>query len=87
VCLCGNVKKETTIYHPYTISLSRTAYTYDGKAKKPSVTVKDSKGKKISSDYYSVKYDDAKKVGTHYVTITFKKKYSGTVPKWYTIQR
>ena len=38
------------------MSLSTTTYTYDGKVKKPKVTAKDKKGKKIAAKYYTVKY-------------------------------
>ena len=87
---CGNVPKDakvTTIYYPKTITLSTTSYTYNGKVKKPSVTVKDAKGKKISSKYYTVSYSKGRKnVGRYTVTIKFKGNYSGTVKKTFTIK-
>ncbi len=71
----------TTIYKASKVKLSTTEYTYNGKAKKPSVKVYDSKGNKISSKYYTVKYESGrKKVGKYKVTVTFKtdyKYYSG----------
>ncbi|MGN0521166.1 MAG: leucine-rich repeat protein, partial [Eubacterium sp.] len=67
---CGKTLKTTTIYYPKTITLSKTSYVYDGKVKKPTVTVKDSKGNKISSKYYTVTYSSGRKaVGTYTVTI------------------
>ena len=78
---------QATIYYPKTISLSTTSYTYDGKAKKPSITVKDSKGKKIASSNYTVSYSSGRKsVGKYTVTIKFKGNYSGTVKKTFTIK-
>ncbi|MCM1286418.1 MAG: leucine-rich repeat protein [Acetobacter sp.] len=85
--VCGAVKTNTTIYSAKTITLSATSYTYDGKAKKPSVTVKDSKGNKISSSNYTVTYASGRKnVGKYTVKITFKGNYSGTVTKTFTIK-
>ncbi|MCM1114614.1 MAG: hypothetical protein NC397_03870 [Clostridium sp.] len=85
--VCGTKKSSTTIYYPKTITLSTTSYTYDGKAKKPSVTVKDSKGKKISASNYTVSYASGRKnVGQYTVTIKFKGNYSGTVKKTFTIK-
>ncbi|MFR5876506.1 MAG: GH25 family lysozyme [Eubacterium sp.] len=85
--VCGAVKTKSTIYYPKTITLSSTSYTYNGKAKKPSVTVKDSKGKKISASNYTVSYSSGRKnVGKYTVTIKFKGNYSGTVKKTFTIK-
>ena len=69
------------------VSLSATSYTYNGKVKKPFVTVKDDKGKKVSSAYYTVSYaKGCKNVGTYAVTVKFKGNYSGTVRKTFTIK-
>jgi hypothetical protein len=80
----------STIHYNYItnsqVKLSKTKYTYDGKAKKPTVTVKDSNGNKISSKYYTVKYSKGRtKVGKYKVTVTMKDKYSGTVTKSFKI--
>lgn len=61
------------------ISLSGTSYTYDGKVKKPTVTVKDSSGKTIAASSYNVTYGSGrKKVGKYTVKVTFKGNYSGS---------
>jgi uncharacterized protein YkwD len=85
--VCGETtKKATTIYYPKTITLSATSYTYDGKVKKPTVTVKDSKGNKIATSNYTVTYaSGCKNVGSYNVTIKFKGNYSGTVTKTFKI--
>ncbi|MDE6413570.1 MAG: fibronectin type III domain-containing protein, partial [Eubacterium sp.] len=78
-------KNVTTSSYPTTISLSATSLTYNGKARKPSVTVKHL-GTKINSKYYTVSYSNGRKnVGTYTVTIKFKAPYSGTVKKSFTI--
>ncbi|MDE6659463.1 MAG: fibronectin type III domain-containing protein [Eubacterium sp.] len=78
-------KSITTSSYPTTISLSATSYTYNGKAKKPTVTVKDN-GTKIASKYYTVSYSSGRKnVGQYTATIKFKSPYSGTVKKNFKI--
>ncbi|MBQ9531982.1 MAG: fibronectin type III domain-containing protein [Eubacterium sp.] len=78
-CDCGDIKNETVIYRPETIKLSKVEYVYNGKVKKPTVTVKDSKGKTISPENYTVSYANGRKnVGTYTVKITFKGNYKGT---------
>ncbi|MDE6658728.1 MAG: fibronectin type III domain-containing protein, partial [Eubacterium sp.] len=84
--VCGAKKSSSTIYAIKTVSLSKTSYVYNGKAQKPTVTVKDSKGKKIAASNYIVKYSSNKNVGKATVTITFKGNYSGTVKKTFTIK-
>jgi len=85
--VCGYVASSSyKIYYPKTIKLSATTYTYDGKIKQPSVTVKDSAGKTISSKYYTVTYASGRKnVGKYKVTVTFKGKYSGTKTLYFKI--
>ena len=89
--VCGaTIANQTIIDRPRTVVLSKNSYEYDGKAKKPSVTVKDSKGKVISSKEYSVSYSNNKNIGTATVKITFKKsskKYAGILKKTFTIKR
>ena len=80
VCLECGYRKNTveTIYKISSASLAKTAYEYDGKAKTPTVTVKDSKGRIIDKRFYSVKYSNNVKIGTAKAKITFKNNYSGT---------
>ena len=83
---CRHVKSKETIYYPKTISLSTTSYTYDGKTKKPTITVKDSNGKKISSSNYTVTWSSGRKdVGEYSAKIKFKGNYTGTVTKTFKI--
>lgn len=84
--ICG-YSKTTTVYYPKTITLSATKYTYNGKAKTPTVTVKDSKGKTLKKDTdYTVKYASGRKsTGKYAVTVTFKGKYSGTKTLYFNI--
>lgn len=78
---CDKKKNVTTIYKIKSVKLSTTSYTYNGKKKTPTVTVKDYKNKTISSKYYTVSYSSSsrKSVGQYTVTVKFKSKYSGTV--------
>lgn len=68
------------------VKLSSNTFTHNGKTIKPSVIVKDSKGKKINNSNYTVAYSKGlKNVGNYKVTIKFKGNYSGTVNKTFTI--
>ena len=82
---CGYTKTET-IYAAKTIKFSATKYTYDGKVKKPSVTIKDSKGNAIASSNYTITYPSGRKnVGKYTVKVTFKGNYSGSKNLTFTI--
>lgn len=87
--VCGAVKEQDTIYRASKIKLSKTSYRYNGKKKTPKVVVKDSRGKTISSDNYTVKYyGNRRKVGKYKVTITFNgENYSGTKTLTFRIKR
>ena len=68
------------------VTLSTSTYAYDGKAKKPSVTVKlNGKTLKNGTDY-TVSYSNNTKVGTAKVTITGKGNYTGSVSKTFSIK-
>lgn len=68
------------------IKLNTVTYIYDSKVKKPSVTVKTSKGKALAKADYSVTYaGGCKNAGSYTVTITLKNNYSGTMKKTFTI--
>lgn len=69
------------------ISLSKTVYTYDGKAKKPTVTVKYDGVKLKAGTHYSVAYSNNKNAGTAAVSVTGKGKYVGKVKVTYTIEK
>ena len=87
--------KDKIINQIKTVKLSAASYTYNGKAKKPTVTVKDDAGKKlVKGTDYTVKYKNAKgkvvanpvNVGKYKAVIKFKGKYTGTVVKNFTIK-
>ncbi len=70
-----------------TMTLSQTSYTYDGKAKTPSVTVKlDGKTLVFNADY-TISYSNNTKVGTAKVTITGKGNYMGSKTASFTIKK
>lgn len=59
------------------LKLSATAYTYNGKVRKPSVAVKAGE-KTFSASEFAVKYSGGcKNVGKYNVTVTMKGKYTG----------
>ena len=85
---CGYTTTKTeTINKIASCSLSKTTYTYNGKVQKPTVTVKDSKGKTIASSNYTLTYSNknSKAYGKYTVKITFKGSYKGTKTLTYYI--
>ena len=87
----GSVTKEFTIKRSdisgagFTVALSQTSYTYDGKAKKPAVTV--TKGtEKLRGTDFTVKYENNIKPGTAKAIVTGAGGYTGTVTKEFTIK-
>ncbi len=69
------------------VSLSATSYTYNGKVKTPSVTVKNPSGAKLTKNSsYTVTYATGRKnVGKYKVTIKGKGNYTGTKTLYFTI--
>lgn len=75
---CKKTLNKTTIYKIATVKLKKTSYTYSGKAIKPAVTAKDSKGKTLKAGTdYTVTYKNNKAAGKATATVTFKGSYSG----------
>ena len=68
--------------------LSASSYTYDGKAKMPSVTVTDSTGKTITSANYTVSYSGNTNAGTGHVIVTFMgDSYTGRKDVYFNINK
>ncbi len=83
--VCGN-KRYITVKSVKSVNLSKTSYKYDGKAKTPSVVVRDSDGKTVSAKYYKITYPKSRsKVGTYKVVITFSGRYSGSITRTFKI--
>ncbi len=85
-CSACNDKIAKPIAAPKTIKLSYAEYTYNGKAKKPTVkAVYDTNGDKISSANYKVSYASGRKnVGKYKVTVTFNKNSANYTGNSYT---
>ena len=67
------------------VSLSASSYTYDGKAKKPAVTVKNGSKKLTQGTDYAVTYAGNTRAGTATVTVTGKGAYTSSVKKTFSI--
>ena len=88
------VYKLFTINEPEKISistlklkLSATLYTYDGKVKKPAVTVTDANGAKVDSSNYTITYASGRKLpGTYTVKVTMNGNYTGSKTLTYAIR-
>ncbi len=70
-----------------TITLSKTSYTYDGSAKKPSVTVKFGSSTLTKDTDYIVSYSNNTNAGTATVTVTGKGDYDGSQKVNFTINK
>lgn len=83
---CGEQSREN-IYAAKNIKLSKTSCTYNGKNQKPSVIVKDRKGKiLVNKKDYTVTCPKAmKNVGSYTVAIKLKGNYKGTVKNTFQI--
>ncbi|MGN0532876.1 MAG: fibronectin type III domain-containing protein [Eubacterium sp.] len=86
--VCKKTVSTTVIPKASSVKLSATSYTYNGKVKTPSVTVKDSKGKTLKKNTdYTVSYAKGRKsVGKYAVKITFKGNYSGTKTLYFYVK-
>ena len=86
-CKSCKATKTEAIPKVSNIKLNKTAYTYNGKVQKPSVTVKDSKGKALKNGTdYTVSYPKGmKNVGKYTVKVTLKGNYSGSKSMTYNI--
>lgn len=83
---CGYEKTEK-INKVSSVSLSKKTVTYNGKTQKPTVLVKDSKGKALSSDNYKISYNKTpEKAGCYVIKVKLKGHYSGSKELTYTIK-
>ena len=88
-CDCGNVGTTTVIKKASKVSLSKTTAAYTGKTlKAPTITVKDSAGKTIAKENYTISKPtkSLKNVGEYTYTLKFKGNYSGTKKLTFTIK-
>ena len=66
------------------VTLNPTSYTYDGTAKKPTVTVKDGSTTLVKDTDYTIAYSNNINAGEATVTITAKGVYNSTLQATYT---
>lgn len=83
---CTDSYTVATYYAPSSIKLSRASFTYNGKAKKPSVTAYDRMGNVIPQSQYSVSYSSNTKPGYGTVSVNFFGNYTGTLSSQITIK-
>lgn len=70
-----------------TVKLSKTEYTYDGKEKKPKVTVKDNGETLVENIDYKLTYKNNIKAGTASVEIYGLGQHAGIITKTFTIHK
>ncbi|HCT91385.1 MAG TPA: hypothetical protein DF613_08425 [Lachnospiraceae bacterium] len=89
VCrVCAQTNAMTVIDSPRELILNKTVYSYDGKVKRPAVTVKDSKGKVLTAGTdYRVSYPKGRKnPGVYTVTVELQGNYSGRMTGSFTVK-
>ena len=84
VCEYETIQKEIS---DCTIELESTQYTYDGKEKKPKVTIKDGTEELLIDVDYTIVYNNYIDAGIATVTITGKGNYTGKHTKIYGIAK
>ncbi len=75
-----SVKPPVSAVSQFTLKLNKASFSYNGKARKPKLTVY-ANGKKVKTSMYRVTYKNNKKIGTATVTVKGKgiyKNYTGT---------
>ena len=89
---CGGKSKSVTInvvpsIADCTVTIPYSSYTYRGRGIKPTVTVKDSTGKKlVKGTDYTVTYSNNTDVGTATITVNGKGDYFGTLTKTFKVK-
>lgn len=69
-----------------TLKISKSSFTYNGKVQKPTVTVKNSKGKILKKNTdYTLTISNSKNVGTYTVKVKMKGNYTGSYSATYKI--
>lgn len=87
-CGCGNKYTKEIASPNRKFTLKKTDYSYDGKVKTPSVTVKDSIGTSLKKDTdYKIQYPKGRKnPGVYTVTVGLCGNYSGRLTGSFTIR-
>ena len=89
VCsVCSDVGDVAVIARPKKLILSKTEFIYDGKAKTPSVTVRDRMGRALTAETdHQISYPAGRKdPGVYTVTATLRGRYSGRMTAAFTIR-
>lgn len=86
VCSACGATSQDTFAHPAEITLSDDPCVYDGTAKEPDVTVKDTEGRVVDPSNYDVSYEANTNAGSAKAIVTFKGDYcEGSMEESFTI--
>ena len=88
VCeVCGTTEVKEIIPKASGITASAVKFAYNGKVRRPTISVKDSEGNDLDTANYTVKWSNSSStaVGTYTAAVTLKGKYSGSKKFTYTI--
>ena len=83
---CSSYVTNALYYYPAKISIKKSKFTYDGKKKTNTITIRDRLGNVIPASNYKVTYKNNLKPGKATVTITFNNTaYSGKMTRTFLI--
>lgn len=87
VCAKCGEKKSQTIHQISSVNLSKTSYTYNGKLRKPAISIIDTQGSSLMNGKdYRVSYPDiTAQAGIYQVKIDFIGNYYGSVNKQFKV--
>lgn len=87
VCAKCGEKKSQTIHQISSVNLSKTSYTYNGKLRKPAISIIDTQGSSLMNGKdYRVSYPDiSAQAGIYQVKIDFIGNYYGSVNKQFKV--
>ncbi|MDD6881261.1 MAG: leucine-rich repeat protein [Firmicutes bacterium] len=85
---CKDEKLVSTIYKPTTFKINDSNLVFDGEAHNPAITIIDANGEVISTDNYTIRYDEnCINAGEYKAYIDFKGNYSGNTSKTFNIEK
>ncbi len=86
--VCRTAEDRKVISQAKSMKISRLSFIYNGKSKKPGITIEDNQGKMLNEgvDYTIIYPENAKEPGIYKVTVQFRGNYSGTMSGNFTLR-
>ena len=86
--VCRTAEDRKVISQAKSMKISRLSFIYNGKSKKPGITIEDNQGKMLNEgvDYTIIYPENAKEPEIYKVTVQFRGNYSGTMSGNFTLR-